>query len=178
MQVRQHARSSASYRPCGGRSAWRRSSSGPARQRSPDRFSPALAGGSRHCGVGHGLRVIERPPGGMRDRLAAAADIKGRSLNAGIVARLQASLDEHEPDNPFALRDASSAANGRGLADALADIVEGLDTIVGTLDGRCGARAPAASSRDGTSSRPGSGTSAEPATYELVAGRVGRCRGA
>jgi hypothetical protein len=81
-------------------------------------------------------KFLLRMPDGLRDRLAAAAKANNRSSNAEIVARLQASLDQHEPDNPF-LRLAASAQQEslRGLADVLADVVEDLDTIVGPLDG-------------------------------------------
>ncbi|MGH1571897.1 Arc family DNA-binding protein [Methylobacterium sp. P31] len=81
-------------------------------------------------------RFQVRMPPGLRERLAAAAKANNRSANAEIVARLQASLDEHEPDDPFLRLAASGQKEGlRQAADEIVAVVEALDDIVGPLDG-------------------------------------------
>lgn len=42
-------------------------------------------------------KFIARLPDGMRDRIAVAAEVAGRSMNAEIVHRLQRSFDEQGP---------------------------------------------------------------------------------
>ncbi len=59
-------------------------------------------------------RFIVRMPDGMRDRIKAAAEASGRSMNAEIVQALQAYYDIVERD-PSAISRALSPAIGLGL---------------------------------------------------------------
>lgn len=56
-----------------------------------------------------------RLPDGMRDQIAALADANGRSMNAEIVTRLQASLDIADVTKPFGPR----STKGKTLKDAI-----------------------------------------------------------
>lgn len=86
-------------------------------------------------------RFMLRLPDGMRDRIKTAAEANNRSMNAEIVARLQATFEAHSKDMQRRIKFPREGLFGLGIspdtedlaADDLSDIRQGIAEIARLL---------------------------------------------
>lgn len=73
-------------------------------------------------------KIMLRVPDGMRDRIATAAKINNRSMNAEIVSRLQASFEiEQDPERSLKNLKSFSLHGVEVPTTALEDVLKALD---------------------------------------------------
>ena len=76
-----------------------------------------------------------RFPDGMRDRIAELAQEAGRSMNAEIIARLQASIEQSSAENPFVrIARQLEEESVRRAADEIEAVVQDMDSVLGPID--------------------------------------------
>lgn len=78
-------------------------------------------------------KYVVRFPDGMRDRIAEAAKAAGRSMNAEIVARLEASFRELDPNSVTAIRTREGLVSAEKLAALIAANLTKGRSVGGTL---------------------------------------------